>query len=355
MKNTEYIPKICVWELTLKCNMRCIHCGSSAGKSREKELTVDECIPIADNLIKLGCSQITFIGGEVFLYKGWEKIANKFFEAGADVNILTNAFFVGDAQINQIRYAGLSNVGISIDGMEANHDFIRNTRGSFKKALKAIERLNKENIPVAVVTSLIDLNFYDLEKMYDLLVDYQVPLWQIQIINGMGNMAERKDILLSPEKIPLITKFIREKRNEQKIRLYAGDDIGYYDENEMYIRNRPGTICIWSGCQAGLSVVGIDSIGNVKGCESIYSDDFIEGNLREESFEKIWFKKGNFSYNRNFDINQLTGKCFSCDKARFCRGGCRGSNYFSKGTLFENAYCCYNGGEKVNAKCVNCF
>ena len=81
------------------------------------------------------------------------------------------------------------------------------------------------------------------------------------------------------------------------MRLYAGDDIGYYDENEMYLRNRPGTISSWRGCQAGLRVVGIDSVGNVKGCESLYSDEFIEGNLREESLRDIWCKEGNFAYN----------------------------------------------------------
>ena len=47
------------------------------------------------------------------------------------------------------------------------------------------------------------------------------------------------------------------------------------------------------GCQAGLKVVGIDRVGNVKGCESQYSDTFIEGNLRKELLEDIWNKEGN--------------------------------------------------------------
>jgi hypothetical protein len=69
---------------------------------------------------------------------------------------------------------------------------------------------------------------------------------QIQIAIAMGSMAERTNFLLDPAKVPLITRFIREKRNKQKIRLYAGDDIGYYDENELYLRNRPGAICTWN-------------------------------------------------------------------------------------------------------------
>lgn len=156
-------------------------------------------------------------------------------------------------------------------------------------------------------------------------------------------MANKKDILLDPTKVPLITRFIREKRNEQKIRICAGDDIGYFDENEFYLHNRPGTICAWSGCQAGLRVIRIDSIGNVKGCEYLYSDEFIEGNLRTESLSEIWFKEGNFAYNRNFDIKMLTSSCKNCDKGVIYRGGCRGACYFTAESKFENYYCCYPG------------
>jgi radical SAM protein with 4Fe4S-binding SPASM domain len=347
MEDNQFVPETCVWELTLRCNMRCIHCGSAAGIARSNELTIDECMPVVDDLIKLGCRNLTLIGGEVFLYKGWEKIARKFTDGGVEVNIITNALLMGDKQIEEIRYAGLLNVGVSLDGMEENHDRIRNVKGSFKKTCRAIERLNKEEIPVAVVTSLMDFNYYDLEDIHNMLCSYEANVWQIQLVTAMGNMSCSKDLLIKPDKIPSITKFIREKRKDGLIRIFAADDIGYFDENEMYIRNKPGTICVWAGCQAGLTVVGIDSVGNVKGCESIYSEDLIEGNLREESFETIWYKEGNFAYNRNFDIQQLSGKCGACDKAMYCRGGCRGSNFFTKGTFFENAYCCYPGAQKI--------
>jgi radical SAM protein with 4Fe4S-binding SPASM domain len=347
MNQKEYRPEFCVWELTLKCNMRCSHCGSMAGKARENELTVDECLNVAEQLVKLGCKQVTFIGGEVFLYKGWEIIARKLTENGIYVNIITNGFLLGDEQIAQIKYARLVNIGISLDGMQDNHNNIRNVNTSFDKVMEAFDVLSRERIPVAVVTSLIDRNFEDLWPMYDLLVENDIRLWQIQIVNPMGNMVDKKSFLLDPSKVPLVTKFIREKRSEQKVMIYAGDNIGYFDENELYLRSQPGIVYEWFGCQAGLRVVGIDSIGNVKGCESLYSDEFIEGNLREESLSEIWNKEGNFAYNRAFDVSMLTGSCKGCDKGAICRGGCRGACYFTTDSKFENPYCCYPG------KCKN--
>jgi len=339
---THFTPEVCVWELTLKCNMNCIHCGSSAGKAREQELSLDECMVVAEELLELGCRQVTFIGGEVFLYPGWEKIALRLSEGGAGVNIITNGFLMEDREIGQIREAGLANVGLSVDGMEENHNRIRNNPHSFQRVLKAMDRLSEEGLEVGVVTSLLDFNVADLEEMYELFVSKGVALWQLQIATCMGNL-EGRDFLLMPERVPEITRFIARKNQEGRIQVYAGDDIGYFDENEPHLRESPRGHSSWQGCHAGLRVVGIGSNGDVKGCESLYADEFVEGNLRKETLGQIWFKEGNFSYNRRFSFESLSGKCAGCEKGMICRGGCRGSCYFTTGSLYENAYCCYPG------------
>ena len=322
--------------------MNCLHCGSRAGHKRENELSNEEAMTVAEELIELGCNNLSLIGGEVFLYKGWAEIARKLTDHKVTVNIITNGFLFGDKQVKEVRYAGLSNVALSIDGMEENHNRIRNNPRSFSRLRQTISRLNKEKIPIGVNTTLLDSNFSDLEDLYVFLLDNNVKIWQLQLANPMGNLSDHKEQTISVDKIKKLTSFIRRKRDEAKMHVYTGDNIGYYDENEKYIRGFPGNINYWPGCQAGLSVVGIDSIGNVKGCESLYDDIFIEGNVRKESLSEIWNKEGNFFYNRNFETKLLTGKCKDCDMGPFCRAGCRGACFFTKGRFFENAYCIYN-------------
>jgi radical SAM protein with 4Fe4S-binding SPASM domain len=349
MISNNYVPKACVWELTLKCNMHCRHCGSVAGNARGNELTLSESLHVADQIIDIGCEQITLIGGEVFFCDGWEHIARKLSDAGLDVNIISNGYLIAKEMnpfsynpiLAQIKYAGLSNVGISIDGLQENHNYIRNVHNSYQEALCALYTLKSENIPTAVITSLVDINFGDLEGIYKVLCEFGVTIWQLQIVTPMGNMTNKKDQLIKPSKIPLITKFIREKRFDGKMEIFAGDNIGYFDENELYIRCRPSNLCTWQGCQAGLSVMGIDSVGNVRGCESLNAPEFIEGNLRGELLEDIWNKEGAFAYNRNFDAGMLTGACKACDKGEICHGGCRGACYFTTDNKYENPYCCY--------------
>jgi MoaA/NifB/PqqE/SkfB family radical SAM enzyme len=95
--------------------------------------------PIVDQLSELGCRHITFIGGEVFLYHDWDRVAARASESGMEVNIATNGAMMGDREIAQIRRAGLRNVGLSLDGLENTHDRIRNVKGAFGKVLLALE------------------------------------------------------------------------------------------------------------------------------------------------------------------------------------------------------------------------
>ena len=319
--------------------MNCLHCGSRAGSPRSRELALEECLPIAGDLLALGCEDLTFIGGEVFLFKGWEKIARYFSKKGMVVNIMTNAYRIGEKEIDQIRFAGLANVGISLDGLEKNHNRVRGKSDAFAQIGKAFAHLNQAGIPIGVVTSLMEFNYPDLESLYSYLLDNNVRVWQIQLVNLMGNMANKRDLIIRPNRVSRLTVFVREKNKDRRMSIVAADNIGYYDENEPYIRGRRTPLCFWEGCQAGITGVFLDSVGNVKGCGALYDDVFIEGNVRSRSLSDIWNDPDSFRYNRSFDPTLLDGPCRGCDVGDVCKGGCRASNYFATHSLYENAFC----------------
>ncbi len=329
----------CLWELTLKCSLNCMHCGSVGGSARRKELSLAECYPVAEELSDLGCEEVTFIGGEIFLFRGWEQLGHYLSDRGMMVNIMSNGFHIGEPRIQQILTAGLTNVGLSIDGLEPTHNFIRRNPESFKRLKQAMDLLNRHGIEIGVVTSLMETNYPDLAGLYHYLVANRVKLWQIQLVNPMGNMAGQRDLILRPERIPKLTAFIHEKNLDGRMLVVAGDNIGYYDEHESFIRGRRSPFSYWEGCQAGITSVFIDSVGNIKGCGAMYDEAFIEGNVRYHSLKKIWNHPDSFAYNRKFREDQLTGYCRTCDAWDACLGGCRASNYFVTGSEHTNAYC----------------
>jgi radical SAM protein with 4Fe4S-binding SPASM domain len=317
-----------------------MHCGSVAGSARQQELTLSECFRVANEIVELKCKELTFIGGEIFLYAGWEKIANYLTKHGIVANLMSNGYRIGQNEINQILFAQLSNVGISLDGTEAVHNRIRRNKHSFSQIQNTFDLLNKAEISIGVVTSLLEMNYPALEDLYQLLVKNNVNLWQIQLVNPMGNMANKKELILNRKHIPALINFIREKNKDRYMLVVAADNVGYYfDDTEVYIRGIRNPVCYWAGCWAGINSLFIDSVGNVKGCGALYDEKFIEGNLKQNSLAEIWTNKENFSYNRKFSPSLLSGNCKDCDVGSVCKGGCRASNYFMTNSLYKNAFC----------------
>jgi MoaA/NifB/PqqE/SkfB family radical SAM enzyme len=292
----------------MKCNMNCLYCGATDGTGRENELTLDECLSVADELIDMGCRDVTFIGGEIFLYSLWHIVARYLADADVAVNIMSNGYRMDGYHIKQIRHARLSNVDISIDGMEKNHNLIRGKADAFAQAVKSLELLKAEGIPSGAVTTLLDCNYEDLEEMYALFVEIGVNHWQIQLGNPLGSLVGKSSLFIDPGKISELTRFVEEKNRGRRIAMVAADSVDLFGEKETYHRGRKSPISCWGGCQAWINSAYIDSVGNIKGCGSLYSDVFIEGNLRERSLFDIWNDESCFAYNRAFDTTMLPGE-----------------------------------------------
>lgn len=153
----------------------------------------------------------------------------------------------------------------------------------------------------------------------------------------MGNAANNGvDYLFDTAEV---IRFVGENAKTAPFALGVADNIGYFTPSEGSIRGNPSGNAFFLGCTAGLSSIGIDSVGNVRGCESMYDACFNEGNLREQSLREIWENPDNFAYNRQFTSELLTGKCKECDMGVYCAGNCRSYNYFVHGKLYGAPAC----------------
>jgi radical SAM protein with 4Fe4S-binding SPASM domain len=344
LERSEYRPRLAVWEMTLACNMNCAHCGSLAGKPRPDELTTEEGLRLCDELIELGCERMTLLGGEPFLRKDWEIFARRLSEGGVRVNAISNGWIMADSRMaDRVAESPLVNLGISIDGMEESHDKIRRRPGSFRRITKAMELMRERGVPVAVVSVVTTDSIRELEDLYRFIVDMGANRWQPQIAIPRGAVDLDGPWMIRPEGMRGLADFLIEKLREGKIKIDVGDNIGYMSSQEEDLRGGPNrNIPFWTGCYAGCKVIGIDSDGGIKGCLSIPSaPEFMEGNIRERPLREIWFRKGGFSYNREFSVDKLRGSCRDCPYGAVCRAGCTSMAYGCTGSPFENPYCLY--------------
>lgn len=334
----EYKLDQVVWEITLACCFSCKYCGSgvTGGKARPNELTTEECFGVADQLAGLDCRRVSLIGGEVFMRKDWKAIVSRLRSYGMLVNIITNGFVFKDAIIEDLKQLDLESVAVSLDGPKEVHDKYRQ-KGSYDRAIQAIEALTEAGIHTSVISTLNSENVKHLEEFYQTLTKYKIFAWQLQACSPMGNAANSGvAYAFSPTEV---LNFVDTHADAAPFIIGAADNIGYYSPLEGRIRGIRTGYGIFGGCSAGISALGIDSVGNVRGCESMYDEQFNEGNLRNMSLRYIWENPDGFAYNRKFDPSQLTGRCAECSMGSVCAGGCRSYNHFTHGKLYEAPRC----------------
>ena len=345
----DWKPRNCVWELTLRCNLRCVHCGSRAGGPRPDELSTAECLDVADELHELGCELVSLSGGEPTLRDDWHVIAKALVDKGILVNMVTNGVYGSDKKRDEVALraleAGLCNVAVSIDGTTPVHDYIRGA-GNFDQAIASVRRFSALGLSVCVMTTVNRLNLSELPDIRKIAMDAGATVWRLQLAKPMGALEENRALIIRPADMLQLIPALARMKKAGGIALGVGDSIGYYGPHDRVLRGRGwrGRKESWQGCQAGMQAIGIEADGGVKGCLSLQAkladgSSFLEGNVRESSLADIWFRRGAFSYNREFSLESLTGGCAKCRRAPVCRGGARCVSSAVCGHLGEDPYC----------------
>ncbi len=339
-------PRNCVWELTLACNLNCVHCGSSAGRARLDELSTAECLDVVDQLAGLGCELITLSGGEPMMRDDWFVIARAIADRGIHVNMVTNGLMITDRSAALIAESGMCNVGVSIDGPQEIHDRIR-ARGAFAKSIEGIRTLVRNGVSVGVMTTINRWNMAHLAEIRQIAIDAGASMWRLQLAKPMGEICGDTDFIIAPRDLLQVIPMLAAMKRQGGIHLAVGDSLGYYGPHDDVLRGRGwrGRSECWQGCRAGMDAIGIEADGGIKGCLSIQaraadgSDPWREGSVRERSLADLWFRPGAFAYNREFTDDDLKGVCRTCRRAAQCRGGARCVSTAVAGIVGEDPYC----------------
>jgi radical SAM protein with 4Fe4S-binding SPASM domain len=333
----SYRPAIAVWELTLHCNLQCIHCGSSAGGARTDELSTTEALQLCQDLSALGCQGVALMGGEVFLRKDWQRIAQEIKQQGMVLSVITNGFFNPDHIIPQLCAVGTDSVMVGFDGgSAASHDAIRGVQGSFEKARAFLHAAKKANLQTGAITTVQKSNFSELPKILAIILEEDIN-WQLQEGTPIGRFPQ--DQVLTEEEYYTLGLFIRSTQKKYATRncsIIGAHNFGFHSSHLPNL----STYTPWRGCYGGKIVVGIQSNGNIKGCLAL-SDDFIEGNIRKRSINDIWNDPTTFSYSRHFDREEMGRNCRHCKYGSSCGGGCTTRSVSMTGMPHNDPFCFY--------------
>jgi radical SAM protein with 4Fe4S-binding SPASM domain len=330
----RFYPHYVVWEITFACNMRCVHCGTAAGKRRPDELTTNEALHLIDELADLGCVHIAISGGEPLLREDWRELARHSKARGINTHIITNGYAVTPQIADDFKEIGLGTVGVSFDGIEKTHNFIRRRDDSFARVLNAFDLFHERGIYFQAVSQISNINIGEMEEMRQILIDHHCPNWRVQMTTTTGRMCEMSNLVLSLPNYERLIDTLIDFRKRGGLKIDPGENIGYYGCKGTELADGD----IYFGCYAGTRVAGIESNGTIKGCLS-QQEDFVEGNIRDSSFTEIWNRPDGFAYNRRFTKETATGKCHDCHYLPLCRGGCTTTSWSQSGERANNPFC----------------
>jgi len=273
------------WDITYRCNFRCIQCYSDAGVQYVDELSYEEVVNIIGQLVRAKVFYVYFLGGEPFIRSDFLDILDKCNQMSLGIMISTNGWFITPEVASRIENAGVSHIRVSIDGATATtHDTIRRKRGSFQQAWRAVSMLQRTKIPtVGISCTVMESNFHEVEPLVEMAIKEGVK--ELQLVQlcctGRGATAQRLSIEHLNELRDLLSQNM--PRYHEKISFSATE--GLWEKPATTSFRQEGQIPYMMGCIAGRTAVAISADGLVLPCIQYRKP---AGNLRKQLFEEIW-------------------------------------------------------------------
>jgi organic radical activating enzyme len=100
-------PHTCIWEITRRCNLRCIHCENQCGEPSTRELSSERLRAVARDLVRLGCQHIDITGGEPLLRPDWDELCRDFTGLGLRIALITNGTLLDQEHLDRALDAGV--------------------------------------------------------------------------------------------------------------------------------------------------------------------------------------------------------------------------------------------------------
>jgi len=307
-------PSVVNINLTNACNQDCKTCTYRVSNRTNLNIKflpyevikrlIDEVAPYGTNLVFCG-------GGEPTLHPQLGRIIAYASKKGLYSEITTNGFILRD-KVKELVDAGIGAIVVSIDGPEEIHDLVRGRKNAYARAIDSIIELNKikRRPHVAISTTVSPINWKSLPEFFKKVevliktrrIDY-VMIRHMQNILGKRNfeeynrefgkemfyaeLNEYEDMDFDSIDMEKLHQLVTWSNKAFPWLFWVGKRMNvkelekYYKDPDVFIKDRR-VYCPWF-------FVNITETGDVVLCNEVTaSNNFVFGNIKEQSFLEIW-------------------------------------------------------------------
>jgi len=351
---------VVVWNITRRCNLKCVHCYAHAkDQSFDNELTTEEGKNLIDDLSRFKVPVLLLSGGEPTIRKDLPELAAYAVEKGMRAVISTNGTLISQKMARILKDIGLSYVGISLDGMEKINDRFRGVKGAFRSALEGIKNCQDAGIKVGLRFTVNKFNVDEIENIFNLLEDMEIPrvCFYHLVYAGRGSKLVEDDLTHDETRkaVDLIMDLTRKLHDKGKPKEVLTVD-NHADGPYLYLRllkedpKRAAEVLELLEMNEG------NNSGRGIGCISwdgeVYADQFWRyysfGNVRKRPFSEIWTDTSEPLMKKLKEKKKyVKGRCATCRWLDICAGNFRVRAEAITGDAFAPDPACYLTDEEI--------
>ena len=300
------------WESTLRCNVHCLHCGSDCVSSvTQPDMPAEDFLKVIDEEVTPHVNPrdvlIIISGGEPTLRKDLVDIGQQLKQRGYPWGMVTNGVAMTPELFRKLRQAGMRSLAISLDGLEEDHKWLRQSPLAYDAACRTIKlAVAEKGLVWDVVTCVTRRSIGHLDRIRELVTSLGVQYWRIFGIDPMGRAATNPELVLNDDEFKTLIRFIQSEREKTK----AG-------RQKLYVSYSCEGFLGDYQCSAGVTVASILVDGHISACTSIRGK-YYQGNIYKDKFWEVW-EKG-FKPYRDRSWMKQKEPCNTCSFFRYCEG-----------------------------------
>ena len=366
---TKIVPKsaserrpIVVWNITRACNLKCIHCynDSGAGKPAE-EISSQKAKAVLDDLAQFGVPSVLFSGGEPLMRADLFELLEYAGQCGLRTVISTNGTLITKEIAQKINKAGVTYVGISLDGIGDVNDRFRGVSGAFELAVSGIRNVQQAGVRVGLRLTMTKRNIQDLERWFDFFEAENIEraCFYHFVPSGRGGNIQA-EALTHPQSRQAVETILQKTRQfrqaGRKTDILTVDN--HVDGVYLYLRlldqdpkraEKVWELLCWNGGGLYSSGVGIGCIDyNGKVHPDQFWGHYELGDINQKPFSSIWTYENEplLKGLRNRRAN-IKGRCRLCKFFDACGGSLRVRADLHFGDPWAPEPACYLTDEEI--------
>ena len=218
-------------------------------------------------------------------------------------------------------------------------DRFRGKADAFNAAIAGITNIQRAGIEAQINSTITKMNVPYLNDLVTLALEVGAVAFHPFLLVPTGRGKELGSVQLSAEEREEALNWLYEKQLELKDEIDFKPTCAPQYQRIVHQRKKDAgsghnlshpLSSMTRGCLAGTGFCFISHQGQVQGCGYLTPS---AGNIRKESFQKIWADAPLFRQLR--DLTSMKGKCGICEYKRVC-GGCRARAYEDSGDYMES-------------------